>query len=190
MAFPRRSSLRVPLLIALLIAVLAAPPALAGKADSEYDADFDFTTLHTFDWLPVTATFPPGHPLAPGGEVDRRVRAAVEKRLRAKGFVPAREGGADFLLHYDAGLRDRLLGEGDPEPFVHGGGVRVTFAWKEGEQARVYSEGSLVLEVIDPQSRKAVWVGWATEVARDPEMLRGKIDKTVRRILRRFPPEG
>lgn len=185
------SSYRRALLAVLLLTLLALPVAsAAGKADREYDAEFDFSTLHTFDWLPVAAAFPPGHPLAPGGEVDRRIRAAIEKRLRAKGFAPAREGGADFLLHYDAGLRDRLLGQGDPEPFARGSGVRVTFTWKEGEEARVYSEGSLVLEVIDPQSREAVWVGWATEVARDPDMLRDKIEKTVRRILRRFPPEG
>jgi hypothetical protein len=190
MSLPRRCPLRSTLLIVLVLAVLAAPPALAGRADSEYDADFDFSTFQTFDWLPVTAAFPPGHPLAPGGDVDRQIRAAVEKRLVAKGFRPAREGGADFLLHYDAFIQEHLQSQGDPEPFVHGGGLRVTFSWKEGEQAQAYSEGSLVIEVIDPASREAVWVGWATSVAEDTDKLRSRIDKSVQRILKRFPPKG
>jgi len=184
------SSHRRASLLALLLAALAALPALAMDVDRHYDADFDFSTFQTFDWLAVSTALPPGHPLAPGGDLDRQIRAAVEQRLIAKGFRPAREGGADFLLHYDAGVLERLHGQGNPQPFVHGGGMRVTFSWKEGEQAQAYSEGSLVIEVIDPASREAVWVGWATSVAEEPDQLRGKIDKAVKRILKRFPPQG
>lgn len=174
-------------LCALLAVAAVAAPAMASDVDHRHAAGYDFSSLHTYDWLPVRDTAL----IEPGGAVDRQIRSAVEERLAKRGFEPAREGGADFLLHYEAGLRERADVSG-AERHLHGGsdGPRVTFAWEEGEQSRIYTEGTLVIEVLDADTREVVWVGWATEVAREPALLRKKVDRTVKRILRPFPPKS
>lgn len=172
--------------VALVLLLATAAPAAAMEVGHKQDAAYDFSALHTFDWLPRSDA----SPVRPGGEVDRQIRAAVEERLAKKGFEPARQGGADFLLHYDAGLQERVDVSGAERHLHAGDGPRVTFAWEEGEQARIYSEGSLVIEVVDAETREVVWAGWATDVAKEPDRLRKRVDKAVKKILKPFPPTG
>ena len=96
----------------------------------------------------------------------------------------------DFLVAYTLGRQERLDTSGARREIAPG----LSIAWEEGELVRAYTEGSLVLEIIDAGSRETVWAGWATDVVDEPERLleqperlMRKIDKAVRRIVRRFP---
>lgn len=176
---------RTLLLAALLLSAL---PAAALDTGSEHDPGADFSTYRTYDWEPVSSTArPPGHPLATGNPLDREIRSAVEARLAKKGLERVTTGGADLLLRYDAALEEGLEVSGS-EYRADAGGVRVTWAWEGGEEARVFSRGTLVLQMIDADSREVVWVGWASDVAADPDALRRKVDRAAKKILKSYPP--
>ena len=55
-----------------------------------------------------------------------------------------------------------------------------------------YDEGSLIIDLLDPTSRRIMWRGVIqAELSRDstPEERTARIDAAVRKILTKFPPE-
>jgi hypothetical protein len=58
--------------------------------------------------------------------------------------------------------------------------------------AEPYLEGTLVLDIMDPESNTVMWRGWATTDLDDnpkPKQVQRYIQVAVKRILDRFPPE-
>jgi hypothetical protein len=178
-----------PAALALAAVLTAAATASALEVESRHAPGADFAAYRTFDHLPRPATDDRSR-FAPGSDYDRRVRAALERRLADRGFRRV-DADPDFLVAYSLGRKEVLDTSGARRELAPG----LSIAWEEGELVRAYTEGTLLVEVVDAGSREAVWVGWATEVVDDPdalleqpERLMKKIDKALRRILRRFPP--
>ena len=46
-----------------------------------------------------------------------------------------------------------------------------------------------MIDARDAASGEVVWMGWATDVAGDPDRLPKRVKKAADRILRHFPPE-
>lgn len=186
MPLPRRTAL------ALSLALLAAPATVgAMEVDSRHDPDADFGTFHTFDHQarPETAG---QSAFAAGSDYDRRMREILDKRFGERGFERT-EGEPDFLVAYSFAREEHLDPSGARRQVAPG----LSIAWEEGDLVRAYTEGSLMIEVVDAGSGETVWAGWATEVLDDPDRLlqqpdrlMKEIDKAVRRIIKRFPPDG
>jgi hypothetical protein len=175
--------------LALSAVLAAAGIASAMEVETRHDPDADFTAYRTFDHLPRQPA-PERGPFAPGTDYDRRLRDIIERRLEGRGFQ-AVDADPDFLVAYSLGREERLDTSGGRREITRG----VSIAWEEGELVRASTEGTLVIEILDAESREPVWIGWATEVIDDPdrllqepERLMRKIDKAVRRVVRRFPP--
>ncbi len=66
-----------------VLLVLIAIPCFAQKVSTDYNKDFDFTSLKTYSWQEGT---PASNPL-----MHQRVVKAIETNLAAKGFQPAQE---------------------------------------------------------------------------------------------------
>lgn len=178
-----------PAALALAAALAAGGAASAMEVESRHAPGADFPSYQSFDHLPRQDTDDRSR-FAPGSDYDRRVRAALERRLADRGFRRV-AADPDFLVAYSLGRKEVLDTSGARREI----GPGLSIAWEEGELVRAYTEGTLVVEILDAESREAVWVGWATEVIDDPdalleqpERLMKKIDKALRRILRRFPP--
>jgi hypothetical protein len=176
--------------LALAAALAAAGIASAMEVESRHAPATEFAAYRTFDHLP-RRDVPEHSRFAPGSDYDRRVRAIIERRLEGRGFEQV-AADPDFLVNYSLGRKELLDTSGARREIVPG----LSIAWEEGVLVRAYTEGTLVIEILDAESREAVWVGWATEVVDDPdrlldqpERLMKKIDKAVRRIVKRFPPK-
>ena len=62
-----------------------------------------------------------------------------------------------------------------------------------GRYVYEYDEGTLLLDVVDPQSRQLIWRGSATDevnFSASPEAKERQINEAVRRMLAKFPPKG
>ncbi len=179
-----------PAALALSAALAAAGIASAMEVESRHAPGAEFAAYRTFDHL-ARRDVPDRSRFAPGSDYDRRVRAILERRLEGRGFRLV-DADPDFLVSYSLGRKELLDTSGARRELAPG----LSIAWEEGELVRAYTEGTLVIEILDADSRDAVWVGWATEVVDDPDRLleepdrlMKKIDKAVRRIVRRFPPK-
>jgi hypothetical protein len=128
---------------AALLALLAGCSSIS--VDIDYDRAVDFTKLETYDWLPVEKRGPYA-----GDLVDKRIRAAVEEELAARG-LEKRSGGPDLLVAYHTFLKDKVE-VWDWGPTYHG---RHRYRGSRTE-VHTFTEGSLVLDLLDA-GKEVVW---------------------------------
>jgi hypothetical protein len=146
--------------------------------DSDHEAGVDFSAHRTFAFL---------HPVGKSGVgneiVERRIRASLERGLGAEGLT-RKASGADLLVAYRVGVRDRIeiRDWGYPYRYHHRWyGYRRT-------TVRAYREGRFVLDLVDARTKRLVWRGWATDVMADPSPSAEAIDRIVTALLAEYPP--
>ena len=145
----------------------------------DYDPGFDFSGLKTYAWVDAT------------GDTgidelnERRVRAAVDRVLSAKGYVEAADD-IDFRVAIHGGTRTRVgVSERNygRRGWYGAGGVDVY----------EYDEGLISVHVIDASKNQLVWRGTATKVLAHnptPQKIVETINLAVDRIFDDFPPPG
>ena len=102
--------------------------------------------------------------------LNARIRKAVDSQLASQGYEKVDSEPADFLVAYHASVTYRL-----------------ELTWYIGD----YDEGTLILDILDPQTKHLKWRGTAKTAvmfSATPERRERKINQAVRRILERFPP--
>ena len=104
---------------ALSIALAAALIQVGcGTVRTDFDRGADFSSYETFDWLAPpqressTAQSNLKDPFSSNSLLDKRVRAAVERVLGARGFRKAVEADSDMRLNYHVIFRDKLVASG------------------------------------------------------------------------------
>jgi hypothetical protein len=179
------------------IAILVALSGLAGcaaRVRSDFDREVVFSYYHSFDWIapPVRASedelrVDPEGPFARNSLLDKRIRSAVNSRLRARGFRYIDDGNSDFRLNYHVTFKDRLVGSGSDFGYVgryRRGAFSSGFNWS----VRQYQEGTIIVDVVDRKLDQLVWRGWITKRNRDGNYDEAEINETVNKILKHFPP--
>jgi hypothetical protein len=174
---------RDSLMRTLFAAAVLALPLVAGcsslKVASDWDRSVSFSKYRTYRWAPT----PRSQTESAGTHfslLDKRIRAAVDRELAAKGYSLRQSGQADMLLVYRAKVRDRI------DVYEHYGYRR----WGGSVGVHQYREGTLTILMVDPaMDEQVVWQGWATGVVHDePEESEQKINEAIAKILARFPP--
>ena len=153
----------------------------------DYDVTATFSRYKTFDYYTSKK--------GTGGTttlMDKRVRAAVEKELQAKGFAMETKADPDFLVTYYPIVQNRKVrtnvrvGMGwGYRPFYGGVGV-------SSSQVRNYKEGTIVIEIVDFKTNQMIWQGAAAGALtglENPEDANEVVPKAVRDILAKFPPK-
>lgn len=146
---------------------------------SDYDHEIDFANYATFKWMP--------HPkkrsknsVAKGSLLDKRIRRAVEQELRARGFEVKKYGPADALLAYHINLQKRV--EISPVGYRYWG-------WPRAHVHR-YREGSIIIDVVDPDLKQLVWRGAAVGAVGSPNTSQEKISEAMARVFEEYPPQS
>ena len=125
-----------------------------------------------FAWAPAPPTDPAGSPLS-NPEVRQLIHGTLERELAAKGFTLSTADAAGFWLDCRIGRREKTDASVNP----HGD---------------VIEEGSLVLDVLDPETGKLIWRGVAqARINREasPEMREKRLNLAVRELIKAFPPK-
>jgi len=170
---------------ALLSTIVLSACAARMTVSSHVERGLDLSRYQTFDWGPADA-LPTGDP-----RLDRdpffkdHVQGAVEKGLLARGLQLPTTGSPDLLVHYHAHISDRIdtnridrvygycSQPGCPPDVVH------------------YEAGTLVLDIIDAQTSRLIWRGWAQNsvgnMLENRDVMAKTIDQAVARMLLRLP---
>ena len=172
----------------VLAACATAPPM---KIDADYDEQFVpmLTGYRTYSWLVQS----------PGAGVDPReaalaasVTQAIDATLAAKGYRIDRQT-PDFLMVWYVNVepKERVTtvqtGYGR---YRHPG---LPPAMPPLKMVHEYTEGTLILDMLDAPTQSLVWRGTAqAEVlpSVDVSTREARIREAVRRILERFPPKA
>jgi hypothetical protein len=172
---------------AALLSLLLLGACTGYQVNYDYDVTASFSRYRTFDYYTSKK--------GTGGTtslMDKRVRAAVEKELQAKGFAMETKADPDFLVTYYPIVHERRyrttthLGWGwGYRPFYGRMGTSMS-------QVHSYKEGTIVIEVVDFKTNQMVWQGAAAGALTgldNPEDADEVVARAVRDILAKFPPK-
>jgi len=142
---------------------------------SDFDANANFAQYKTFDFMSRSRD---GNPLN-----NKRVEAAIEQELIAKGLQKQAAGRPDLLVAYHTNVKDKI--DVDTYGYRYG-----RYGRRVGTYTTVqkYQQGTLVVDLVDAKEKELVWRGWAKGEVND-SISKEKIDDTVRKILGKYPPE-
>jgi hypothetical protein len=173
-----------------VVAFTAAAVTVHAEMKSDYDKEFDFGKLKSFDF---------NHPARPSAKDtygpndlwSRRIHDKLAKDLSVDGFQQTSAGSPDFLVAYYMGARQRTdvryLGYGVPHWGWHhwawGGWGPAFDVWDIP-----YTQSTLVVDVIDAHSNMLVWRGYDTDHI-DLNKADKSIDNAVDSLVKRFVKE-
>ena len=133
----------------------------------DYNVNYDFTKLKTYDLSPTPTTVGIEHLMM------ERIRTAIDTHLQAKNVKKA-SGNPDFLVAI-YGVRSKIF----------------TTAWRGLGQDLIVEKGKLILQFVDPGTNRVIWWG-ETRTILDPNMKPADetkmVNDVVHRILQKFPP--
>ena len=183
--------MRYKIITALLLTALFGVAAFA-ETKSDYDRNFDFSRLRTWDFKVLTRM--PSDPVAQNELWDRRIRAGLTSHFAEARFTKVDHGEPSFLVNYFMGLEKkydtRYLNYGYPGHFERMNGRDRWYGWNP-PYSHVdvwrfpYTESTMVVDVIDARTNHLVWRGYDTQTI-DFEKSEKTIHKSVENLTKRF----
>ncbi|MGH0035282.1 MAG: DUF4136 domain-containing protein [Myxococcota bacterium] len=176
-----------PRLLLGVVAALLASACLGIQPRSDWDHEASFEDLDSFAILPPENVEqetdsddidPYRSPI-----VADRIGRAAAAALTAGGYVETGKDRADFWVAAHISTKEKV------EVFTTGAAVTHRGYWIDGRTyGTSYTEGTLILDVIDPASGRLLWRGWASEELRGSGQSPERVQEVVDAILGLFPP--
>jgi len=170
--------------VGMVIAVSACS-GVAVQSSAKYDPNIDYASFKTFSWLPRETGAEVLQGTAITAEASRMIESELEKGLEAKGFKKLTTGKPDFYLNYHAYVQQKI----EPRVIAVTCGTRICGTQIDQDQIR---EGTLVLDIVQPDSKEVVWRGTAVAQsveAVDSSQRKEIIETAIRQLLNVFPPK-
>lgn len=169
-----RTSCRLCATAGLLLLPLSLLGCAPMRIESAYGPGIRFDGMgETWTWAPE-AKMGLRYEKVLSAEHDALVRQLIGEELGRKGYKQLTDAKPDIAVDYAVTERTR-------------GGMR------ESSFAPVRSEGSLVIDVLDPATGKHIWRGYAEanlDPSLDPAVRKARLSQAVRLILKRFADAG
>ena len=175
----------LPIFAITLLVILAA--CSSPQVGYDFDRGADFSRYRTYVWVSA-AQQTTGDKRLDSSLVNARIRAAVDAQLRAKGYFASSNGPPDFLIAYQAGMKDMMKGA-STQNYI---GDRAHGTFTTISDVQPYHEGTLTIDIVDAASRQLIWQASAAadvEQSLGPEERDARINNVVRAMLAHFPPQ-
>jgi len=179
------------LVIALLLSLTGCATI---RISTQYNPKATFSDLKTYAWIvsPEGAT---GDPRLDNPKLHSEIRQAVERRLLAQGYEKKESGTPDFWVGYHAAIerKESVRAINESSGYAPAEGWRTGPIGFDQPETTVYEyeEGSLILDISNPATRKLLWRGSAqAKVDRytSDQKRQRRINTAVKKILSQFPP--
>lgn len=170
----------------------------ATTAHIEKDDNTDFTKYKTFSWIEKESKDKKDR-IKNNDLTEQKVREAVNKELEKTAGWRESKNNPDVLLSYDVLVERSSKQQSDPvysNPFT-----RTFYNPYSRRIYRVYypsqfmgfdsydvntREGTVTISMIDANTEKTVWQGWATDEVDSRHMTSKEIQNSVKAIFRKF----
>ena len=175
----------------------------------DYDESASFDDYQTFSWIAAKNTQDVPGPYRDDGLLDKRIKRAVTNALAYQGYTEQPDGTPDFYVVYRVGLEEKGYSYGFGYPYGYGfgyggygfghhsgfhrsffghGGYGYPYGGYGG-YGTTYTEGTLVIDIIDAGTNELVWRGAAVSALGDATYDAKDINKAVEKILEEFLPQ-
>jgi len=167
-----------------VLATVLAGCASAPTVSTDHDPAANFSAFQTYFWLKQ----PEGvNPLA-----QQRIVSGIDARLAGKGWRQVPQTEADVALvanvasHQEQDLDTMYTGMGG---WGYGGWGYGVGMGSSTTRVRTYTIGTLVVDMFDAKTKRAVWRGTASgTVSEKPEENQRNIETALDRMFTSFPP--
>jgi hypothetical protein len=167
--------------VAICVATISASACSSKNVTVDIDDTYSFSGKSTYAWLERADEKQEG-----GGEVDRRVRRSVDANLGDRGFrlVPFEQ--AELVVSYRTSAADQRVYD------TYGYGTGRWSAYEDTtSRERVYTEGSLTIDIFDAAKKELIWRGTAVETiepSASPQERDELVGNAVSDLFDGFPP--
>ena len=173
------------LAIALIWVAFAACSSVQVMVD--FDPEEDFGAHRTYAWLPGSPE-ESGNLAVQSPLIDTRLRQAVDRTLKEKGFEKREQGQPDLYVAYHLSVESKM-DVYTVDRYYGNYGYAVSIPETRVSQ---YDEGTLVIDVADAREKELVWRGTGikrVQPSPNPEQTTEAVNKAVAEILASFPPD-
>lgn len=158
--------------VAMMLAACASTP----NVQTDFDPTAQFSRYHTYAW---TATPEFGAPL-----MQQRITASIDAKLGAMGWTPAPAATADVVIAAQVITREQL----SIDTFNSGGWGGWGPPGHGSAHVRSYTVGTLVLDIFDAKTKRAVWRGTASgALPKSNDKATAKTQEAIDRMFASFP---
>ena len=172
--------------LSLLIPALLLIGCSSLEINYDYDQTADFNRYRSYKWLDRTTT-------SENSLMDKRIRAAADYYLGQKGLQKLPDA-PELLAAHHVGAKDKV----DVQSYGYGYGAgygRYGRYGRYGGATNVsvteYTEGTLIIDLIDAGTNQLVWRGTATDTVdpgKSPDEIEKKLDKVMEALFENYPP--
>jgi Domain of unknown function (DUF4136) len=174
-------------LLAAIIVPLFAAPVYAQKPQIQWNKDYDFDAIGTFQWQ-----------LTPDTDLEKsepflhsRIKNAIEYQLTASGLTEV-QSNPDVYVNYSTSTSNEVRLQSDSYGYGFGGygrggwgyyGYRGVGPVSTTTRVTEYQKGTLVVDIWDAKEKELVWRGAVTNTVPENVEKAGKlIDKAVQKM--------
>ncbi len=166
--------IRLLLLSTLLLTTVACAP-LAARYD--FDVEADFSQYQNYQWKSKTHK---NNAITDNSLLEKRIQSLANEQLSFQNLNLV-TSNPDFYLTYHISTRERIdvrdYGYGYWRPYRYGPSTDIY----------QYTEGTLIVDMIDAKSNKLVWRGWTSRVINQPSLPEPLLEKALGDIFKNFP---
>lgn len=184
----------------LVVAVSALALVVGSCSSTKYIVDRDtqqsFSGYSTYAWFELAS--PPDKakpPTEANTIVNGRIHRAIDRELATKGMKKGKVEDADFLVTYSLVLQSRMVmySTGWYGPMGGWGWGGWGWGWGGGwtgstSRLETYTDGTIVVDVLDVGTRKLVWRGIAESAFTKPNPDDEMVAKKISKLMQGFPP--
>jgi hypothetical protein len=179
--------------IALGVGMILAAGCAGRQVSTDFSPATSFSQFRTF-----ALVMPPN--TAAEQLLDQRVRTAVQSQLDAKGLTATDRQHADLFAGY--GVVDKTHTE--IYSYADGWGWGGDWGWRyyrwgvawpmsTRHQIETYTNGTVIVNLIDAKTKQVVWHGEVADVVNlpvsDPARATRQIDDAVAKLFAKYPPQ-
>lgn len=161
---------------ALLLAACASGPTIVANTNP----GTDFRAFQTYSFFEPLGTDRAGGVRTP---LSTRLIASMEREMSARGLE--KSDSPDLLVDFTVSAVDRVDIRSTPSHTVHRSNWNRSFStWPTyNTTVRQYTEGSLIIDLIDPNANRLVAEGAATSRINNTDFTQQQIDDVVAQVM-------
>lgn len=185
---------RLGVLLVTLSALVFAGCTTQPRVETDYQADFDFSSLKTFDVAETKQDSKESILVSPF--TLSHIHSSLEGELARRYQSTATGAKPDFVVSYHVVIEEKI----DPRSYndlygfgYYGRGYRYPspFLYGAGTGVQVYNQGSLIIDIVDAKTEKPIWRGVSEKrLSRGmaPQQQREVLSRAVIEVIAQFPP--
>jgi hypothetical protein len=131
------------------------------------------------------AWYPQAQSAQPVSIAEQHIANSLSNNLQARGLMPATNGQPDFYVSFHVITQERVSTTGGP---MFWGPAPYWGYYGPPADIYTYTQGTIVVDFIDPSTNHVFWRGTASSAISQPETpSEAQIDKSVGRLMNQYP---